>query len=231
MRPSVIANQAVVTIADATSRLMKEADEWLGTPYRFGASERGKGADCSGLVTGVFANALNLKLPRSSRDQAEWCSPLGGVREAIPGDLVFFAPGGKGSVNHVGIYLGDGRFVHASSSRGVMVSSLDEPYFTRNYMSVGRVEPYFTLVSNSGSAKSAKSERPAKSDKTDKSAAPAAPAKPVEPVNPPANPPARQVVVKPVREVEHPDTILDAAEARRRLLLRLNETTDTTAWH
>lgn len=223
--PSTIVEQSVAAVADATRLLMAEADAWIGTPYRFGASERGKGADCSGLVIGVFANALNLKLPRSSRDQADWCSPLGAVAEAIPGDLVFFSPGGKGTVNHVGIYLGGGKFVHSSSSKGVMVSSLDEPYFTRNYMSVGRVEPYFRLVSAAPASATAPAEKPAQRQ-------PSAPApKPAE--RPAAKPTATEAAspLPRIERVERHDTILDAGEARRRLLLRLNETTDTTQWH
>ncbi|MCM1029126.1 MAG: C40 family peptidase [Pseudoflavonifractor sp.] len=214
-------------MAEPTRRLLDEASRWLGTPYRYGASERGKGADCSGLVVGVFNNALSLKLPRSSRDQAAWCARLKGVKEAIPGDLIFFAPGGKGRVNHVGIYLGEGRFVHTSSSKGVMVSSLDEPYFTRNYAMTGRVEPYFAMV-----GRRAPEPAPMPATRPEVSldslgavldSTKAAETKAVE-----TKPAAKKAETKAVKttEASTDSATLDAAEARRRLLLRLSEEGD-----
>lgn len=130
-------------------RLLKEAENWLGVKYRYGGTTR-DGVDCSGLTMRVYDNALSIKLPRNSDEQRQWCEPL--KREQLgEGDLVFFSPkGSKGGVNHVGIYLGNNKFVHASTSSGVVVSSLDEPYYNRRYHSSGRVGRYYAMIEAAG---------------------------------------------------------------------------------
>lgn len=209
--PSRIAAAADAELPEATKLLMAEADTWLGTPYRYGAAERGRGADCSGFVMAAYANALALKLPRSSREQMEWCAPVkGGVKKAVPGDLVFFATGKKNKVSHVGIYLGNGQVVHASTSKGVIISRLDDDYYTRTYHSTGRVEPYYAMLSKHAS----KSANKAKSADLANLATPAVQATPAPP-----KPSTRLTVA-----AEAPDTALTPDEARRRLLLRLAET-------
>lgn len=139
-------NKRFDALPDASQRLIKEADSWLGTPYAFGGTEKKKGVDCSGLTTRVYLDALNIKLPRSSSQQQQWCVPMP-VDSLMIGDLVFFSPGGKnGSVTHVGIYIGDGRMIHSSTSRGVVVTDLSDAYFKRTYHSAGRVEKYYSMV-------------------------------------------------------------------------------------
>ena len=81
LKPSHIASSSYSRLPDATKRLMAEADKWLGTPYRYGGTARGKGADCSGFVTQVFSDALAIKLPRNSARQQQWCSVLRGGAE------------------------------------------------------------------------------------------------------------------------------------------------------
>lgn len=114
---------------DIEAALMAEYDTWEGTPYRFGG-ESSSGIDCSALVQQVFRDSFNFDLPRTTAGQV-----LTGRRiektALKAGDLVFFRPW-RGD-RHVGIYLGDGRFMHASSSRGVKISRLDNPYWTRHY--------------------------------------------------------------------------------------------------
>lgn len=119
--------------------VVAESRRWLGTPYRYGQQTRQKGTDCSGLVMEVYRKVLDIKLPRSSREQRQFCSSVG--RNSLsPGDLVFFSSSGpRGNVNHVGIYIGSNSMIHASTSRGVVVSSLDERYFASRYHSAGRV--------------------------------------------------------------------------------------------
>lgn len=105
----------------------------LGTPYRWGGTSPESGFDCSGLVSYVFRNALGLELPRVSSDQAKQGDPVADKAELEEGDLVFF--GRRGRVDHVGIYVGEGRFVHApSSGKDVMVSSLETGYWSGKYM-------------------------------------------------------------------------------------------------
>lgn len=119
--------------------LLAEAYKWIGTPYLYGGKTR-KGADCSGFVMAVFDDALDIKLPRVSRDQADYCKKVK-KSDLRPGDLVFFWTGKtKHKITHVGIYVGDNIMIHASSSKGVCVAPIDGPYFTSHYESTGRVE-------------------------------------------------------------------------------------------
>ena len=119
-------------------RLIKEAKKWLGVKYEYGGSTK-DGTDCSGFVMKVFLFVYDIKLPRTSRDQQAFCKRIKKSELKI-GDLVFFATTkNKKRVSHVGIYIGDGEFIHASSSKGVVISKLSQGYYTRNYHSSGRV--------------------------------------------------------------------------------------------
>ncbi|MDN3556354.1 C40 family peptidase [Halomonas maura] len=114
--------------------LMAQHKRWLGTPYRLGGTTR-RGIDCSALVQHVFADTFRLPLPRTTRQQVYEGEPV--ARDALrPGDLVFFRP--PGVSRHVGIYVGEGRFLHASTSRGVKLSSLDNRYWRRHYWQARR---------------------------------------------------------------------------------------------
>lgn len=120
----------------------KEARKWLGVKYKYGGNTH-KGIDCSGLVVEVYRSAMGIKLPRTSAEQQKYCLNIK-KSELTSGDLVFFATGKKKkSVNHVGIYIGDGRMIHSSSSRGVIVSGIDEAYYKRCYISSGRIEKVY----------------------------------------------------------------------------------------
>lgn len=117
--------------------LMAEHDRWAGTPYRFGGTNM-SGIDCSALVQNIFSDAFQVELPRTTGSQLHMGEPI--TRDQLsPGDLVFFKPPGN---RHVGIYVGQGRFLHASSSRGVMISKLDNSYWRRYYWQARRpLEP------------------------------------------------------------------------------------------
>lgn len=113
------------------------AASWLGTPYRYGGHTR-QGIDCSGLARALMQEAYGIDLPPSSRGQLEACKHKVKERNLQGGDLLFFGPKGKKrNINHVGIYLKDRHFIHASN-RGVMVSSLDEEYYARTYVCAAR---------------------------------------------------------------------------------------------
>jgi len=115
--------------------LRNEADRWMGTPHRLGGVSR-NGIDCSGLVMQVYNRLFDLRLPRTTSKQAR--VGLAVDRGKLqPGDLVFFHPPRK--ARHVGIYLGEGEFVHASSSRGVMISHIDDDYWRQAYWQARRV--------------------------------------------------------------------------------------------
>lgn len=113
----------------------------VGSPYRLGGTSPETGLDCSGFVGHVFREAAGVTLPRDSRAISEAAQPL--AREELrPGDLVFFNTLNR-AFSHVGIYLGDDRFVHASSSRSgsVMVSSLTDRYWRERFDGARRVAP------------------------------------------------------------------------------------------
>lgn len=117
--------------------LVAEAARWLGVPYKYAGNDK-KGVDCSGLTSQVFLKTFNVKMPRSSREQQQWCINI--RKENLqPGDLVFFATGSnRNRVSHVGLYIGNGDIIHASSSRGVIISNLTENYYLKRYHSSGR---------------------------------------------------------------------------------------------
>lgn len=119
--------------------LIQRALALLGTPYRWGGMSPDKGFDCSGLVGYVFRNALGIELPRVSRDMAQTGERIQDRSELNAGDLVFF--GRRGRVDHVGIYLGNGRFVHAPSrGKDVTVSSLDSGYWSHKFLLARRID-------------------------------------------------------------------------------------------
>lgn len=101
--------------------------DWYGTPYKFGGTSN-KGVDCSGFTNILFNEIYNIQLPRISRDIAEKVKRKY-TKDLKEGDLVFFSFGNSGVVNHVGVYLHNNHFVHASTSRGVIISNLSEPYY------------------------------------------------------------------------------------------------------
>ncbi|WP_458527107.1 NlpC/P60 family protein [Onishia taeanensis] len=114
--------------------LLAEHERWLGTPYRLGGESR-RGIDCSALIQSIFRDRFDTELPRTTSQQVHEGRRV--ERGALkPGDLVFFRP--PGTYRHAGIYVGDGFFLHASSSQGVSLSRLDNSYWRRYYWQARR---------------------------------------------------------------------------------------------
>ena len=117
--------------------VVTEARNYVGTPYRGGGTTAG-GFDCSGLVVTVYEK-FGIAMPRTSREQAKFGKQID-RSELKPGDLVFFCTSGSTKITHVGIYSGDGEFIHASTrSRKVKYDRLDNKYFRRRYATARRV--------------------------------------------------------------------------------------------
>lgn len=121
------------------TQLIDTALGLVGVPYRMGGSSPQAGFDCSGFVRYVYAHTLGLVLPRRAAEQAQAATPV--AREELrPGDLVFFNTMRR-AFSHVGVYLGDGKFVHAPSKGDrVKVSDLNERYWARRYDGARRIE-------------------------------------------------------------------------------------------
>ena len=117
--------------------LLENVDEWYGVRYRTGGNTK-SGVDCSGFTVAVYSALYGIALPRVSRDQYRISRKIS-TTELQEGDLVFFNTRGSG-VSHVGVYLGNNRFIHASVSRGVMVNGLSEPYYAQRYYGAGRID-------------------------------------------------------------------------------------------
>ena len=112
----------------------------VGTPYRYGGNNPQSGFDCSGLIGYVYRDAAGLQLPRSTRELIRLPVPPVPRQDLSAGDLVFFATSGGSQVSHAGIYVGEGRFVHAPSSGGtVRLDSLSSRYWQQTYLDARRV--------------------------------------------------------------------------------------------
>ena len=118
------------------STLRAEIETWTGTPHVLGGLDR-TGVDCSGLVQRIYADALELSIPRTTTELIREGKSVRKTR-LRPGDLVFFTPENKKG-GHMGIYLSQGDFAHASSSKGVMLSKLSNPYWEKVYETSRRI--------------------------------------------------------------------------------------------
>jgi len=123
-------------------QLIEFLESWYGTPYRMGGVDK-TGVDCSAFVQSLMLTMYGVAVPRTSREQYADCKRIS-KNKLVEGDLVFFRTQRKKGVSHVGVYLRNNKFVHASTSSGVMISDLGEEYFSKRYVGSGRykaIEP------------------------------------------------------------------------------------------
>ena len=116
-------------------KLFQFVYDWIGTPYRFGGNTK-KGIDCSAFTKELYSKVFNLDIQRNSRDIFSMVSPVK-KDELKEGDLVFFKIHSR-SISHVGIYLGNNKFAHASN-KGVSINNLDDDYYSRYFYRGGRL--------------------------------------------------------------------------------------------
>ena len=115
----------------------REAASWLGTKYRRGGMSR-QSVDCSGFTGLIYKTVFDQQLDRVSTVIAKNLKETVTKDDLLPGDMVFFSTFNKKYINHVGVYLGEGKFIHASIKKGVTVSRLDEGYYNKAYRKGGR---------------------------------------------------------------------------------------------
>jgi len=142
LKYSILLNTEVESLPNKT--LLDNVDEWYGVRYRRGGNTK-SGVDCSGFTVAVYSAVYGMTLPRVAREQYRISRKIS-TTELQEGDLVFFNT--TGGVSHVGVYLGNNRFIHATVSRGVMVNSLFENYYLKRYIGAGRIDNKQVLASN-----------------------------------------------------------------------------------
>ncbi len=129
---AILLNETVENLTNLS--LLRFIEDWYGTRYRYGGNTRA-GIDCSGFTCTMASSVFGKTLPRTSREQYDKSQKIP-VDYLQQGDLVFFNT--SGGVSHVGIYLTNNKFVHASTSSGVVISDLNEDYYRRRFIGAGR---------------------------------------------------------------------------------------------
>ena len=124
------------------TKMFEFIDDWYGTPYRLGGTTK-KGVDCSAFSQFLFASVYGFSIPRTAREQYNLTSRISRT-ELKEGDLIFFNT--RGGVSHVGVYLQNNKFVHVSTSGGVVISDIFDEYWVRRFVGVGRLKEKESIV-------------------------------------------------------------------------------------
>ena len=132
-------SDAEALLATKQELMLMEIIRYLNTPYKFGGNSL-NGIDCSAFTQSVYKNSWLLDINRSARDQYQQGTVIDNRTQLKFGDLVFFNTRKRVKPGHVGIYIGDNLFAHASSKIGVTISSLDHDYYNKRYMGARRIE-------------------------------------------------------------------------------------------
>lgn len=124
------------------TKMFEFIDDWYGTPYHLGGTTK-KGIDCSAFTQFLFASVYGLSIPRTAKEQYNLTHHISRT-ELREGDLIFFNT--RGGISHVGVYLQNNKFVHASTSGGVMISDVFDEYWARKFVGVGRLKDKESIV-------------------------------------------------------------------------------------
>lgn len=152
-QPKVVQRPVIIAPAVMSSPVVEDvlfrALGLVGTPYRWGGNTPDSGFDCSGLIAYVYRDMAGISLPRSTRDMIVMNAPSVSREQLQTGDLVFFATSGGSQVSHAGIYVGEGRFVHAPATGGtVKLDNIGSPYWQKAYLNAKRVLQPSSLAQN-----------------------------------------------------------------------------------
>lgn len=142
MKYSVLMNTPAQQVTN--TKMFEFIDDWYGTKYRLGGTTK-NGIDCSAFTQYLFAAVFGISLPRTAREQYKLTNRISRT-ELKEGDLIFFNT--RGGVSHVGVYLQNNKFVHASTSGGVMISDIFDQYWVRRFIGVGRIKEDVVAVAS-----------------------------------------------------------------------------------
>jgi len=140
VRYAVLLNTPAEEVKNA--KMFEFIDDWYGTPYRLGGTTK-KGVDCSAFSQFLFASVYGFNIPRTAREQYDLTNRISRT-ELKEGDLIFFNT--RGGISHVGVYIQNNKFVHASTSGGVMISDIFDEYWVRRFVGVGRLKDRESVV-------------------------------------------------------------------------------------
>ena len=124
------------------TKMFEFIDDWYGTPYRLGGTTK-KGVDCSAFSQFLFSSVYGFSIPRTAREQYNLTNRISRT-QLTEGDLIFFNT--RGGISHVGVYLQNNKFVHASTSGGVMISDIFDEYWAKKFVGVGRLKDRESVV-------------------------------------------------------------------------------------
>ena len=128
-------SKKAATSLSVKNKLESQFQSYKGIKYKYGGTDK-RGFDCSGFTQKVYSNAFNIQLPRTTEEIAKLGKKVS-KRKLKPGDLVFFRPSRK--YRHVGVFVGNDLFMHSSTSKGIIKSSLDNPYWKKKYRFAKRI--------------------------------------------------------------------------------------------
>jgi len=143
IKSSINSSDTTSISASLRDRMLMEIIKYMDTPYKYGGNSH-DGIDCSAFTQNVYSNCLGINLLRSAREQFTQGLVIKEKSNLVFGDLLFFNTRRGVRPGHVGIYIGDNLFAHASSTKGVIVSSLDHHYYSKRFMGGRRIDNIFS---------------------------------------------------------------------------------------